>query len=299
MPAPKDPTLVQLAKNVGIDPAQISSWADQEGGLLEQYGESRALLKMDRGRLRQAFRQTKRDIKTQRKFDYSAAAGAANDRGVLGSSADVTARQDVLSGAASARLAARDEFRQGVVQNQQQKLAAHRDLMMGLASLQGQRAAARTNAATAAYLKKALDQYINGGGGGGGTAAAKGRWVRKLAGAQGMVGLAKRIERLGGGGLFDVSELENFQGGVTGPHSGPESDHHNGTAFDVNTLKKNNTPYEYAKLRKLYASLKKAGYGYLFEQVTPVEKNRGQRGKHGHYDFTRRRWVGPEEGSIE
>lgn len=297
MPAPKSGALAELYKNVGLDPAQISGWADQEGGLLEQYGESRALLRADRGRLRQAFRQTKRDIKTQRKFDYSAAAGAANDRGVLGSSADVTARQDVLSGAASARLAARDEFRQGVVQNQQQKLAAHRDLITGLASLQGQRAAAQSNAALQAYIRKAIDRAT--GGGGGGTAAAKGRWVRKLAGAQGMVGLAKRIERLGGGGLFDVAELENFQGGVTGPHSGPESDHHNGTAFDVNTLKKNNTPYEYAKLRKLYASLKKAGYGYLFEQVTPVEKNRGQRGKHGHYDFTRRRWVGPEEGSIE
>lgn len=291
MPAPKDGTLAQLYKNVGLDPAQISGWADQEGGLLEQYGESRALLRADRGRLRQAFRQTKRDIKTQRKFDYSAAAGAANDRGVLGSSADVTARQDVLSGAASARLAARDEFRQGVVQNQQQKLAAQRDLMTSLAALNSQRAAARTNAATQAYIQKILDGQVPGGGGpAGGSAAAKGRWVRKLAGAQGIVGLAKRIESLGGGTLFDVAELQGFQGGdVSNVHTGES--HYDGTGFDVNTLKKNNTPFENAKLRQLYASLKKAGYGNLLEQVIPTEKNKGSRGRHGHYDFTRRRWV--------
>lgn len=299
MPAPNStPSLKKLYAQAGLDPGQVSGWADQQAGLLGQYGDTVALLKTDRARMRQALNQTKRDINLQKRTDFRSVVGAANDRGVLGSSSDVDARKEVLSGAAAQKLAANNEFSQSLIQNRTQLTQAQRDLMMGLSSLQGQRAAARAAAGNNAYLQKLLDDLVNqqnnGGGGGGGAAgggglnaANRGRWLRKLAGAGGIYGVANRIESLAGG-LFDVSELEKGGTSINSGHS-PGSKHYEGLAFDVNVTRNNNTPFETKKLKALASVLQQLYGKYQNESYGKWNDPKGHP-THFHWAAEMRRW---------
>lgn len=125
--------------------------------------------------------------------------------------------------------------------------------------------------------------------GGGMNAVQRGRWARQLAGARGIRGVANRIERLGNG-LFDVAELEGYQGvsQISGGHSA-NSSHYDGTGFDVNTTRNNNTPFEKQKLRRLARVIQKL-YGLRLDQVISPEANASGSGWHGHFDFTSRKW---------
>lgn len=119
------------------------------------------------------------------------------------------------------------------------------------------------------------------------SASTKGKWAQLLSGAKNVKQLARRIERLNKG-VFDVWQLEGFQEGVTGPHSGPGSKHHSGLAFDVNTTRKNNTAFEQRKLARLYKALKKSGTP-LGSYNDPWEENQGNTGHHGHFEVARRK----------
>lgn len=299
MPAPKgEPTLKKLYASAGLDPGMVQGWATQKAGMLGQYGDTAALLKADKARLLQSFRQQKRDIKEMKKQDLWSAAGAANDRGVLGSSSDVDARKDVITGAAAQRMAARDAYSQGLLQNRMQLSQAQRDLMLGMSGLQGERAAAKAAAANNAYLQQLYDQFVNAGGGGGGgrggggggasmNAVQRGQWARKLAGAQNITGLANRIERLGGG-LFDVSELSNSVNTINSGHS-ENSLHYAGRAFDVNATRRNNTPFETRKLKRLAKVLQKLYGQYQAESYGKWNDPEGHP-THFHWGATSRKW---------
>lgn len=302
MPAPKNdtPTLKKMFMSAGIDPAVVANWSTQKAGMLGQYADTQALLKADKARMLQAFRQQKRDIRTTKTQDLRAAVGAANDRGVLGSSSDVDARADVISGAAAQRMAARDAYSQGLIQNRMQRTQAQRDLTLGLSGLAADRAATRSQAALSAYERKLYDDLIKalqqgqGGGGGGAGGGAGGQWAQQLAGARGMQGLARRIEKVGGG-LFDVSELLGFQGGVQAEHTG--TGHGAGLAMDINVTRRNNTPFETRKLRRLDRVLRRLYGDY---HATSLGKWNDPKGHptHLHWEAELRRWLNRNKDAL-
>lgn len=298
MPAPKGtPTLKKLYASAGLDPGMVQGWATQKAGMIGQYGDSAALLKADKARLLQSFRQQKRDIKTMKTQDLNAAAGAANDRGVLGSSSDVDARKDVITGAAAQRMAARDAYSQGLLQNRMQLSQAQRDLMLGMSGLAGERAAAKAAAANNAYMQKLYDQFVQnaagggGGGMGGGMAGGgNGKWAKQLAGAKGIHGVANRIEQLAGG-LFDVSELGSKVNTINSGHS-ENSLHYLRRAFDVNVTRNNNTPAETRKLQRLAKVLQRLYGQYQDESYGKWNDPEGHP-THFHWGTTQRRWGRP------
>lgn len=289
MPAPKGDnlsfkSLVKQYMGSGIDPGQAFGFGEQAANAVGSYRDTLALLRMNRQTMKSQFREQRRDIRSQRQIDMRSAAAAAAGRGVLGSSVDVQTRQAVRSGAASQVIAARDALTQGLINSRLEQSQANRDLYATLASIAGARAAAKATAATNNYTQGIFDSLTSGGGGGGG--GGGGRWYQALEGAKGVEGLARRIERLNGG-LFDVWQLEGFQGGVTGPHSGPESKHHVGLAGDINTTKRNNTPFEQRKVERLFRILERI-YGNKFNGVYEQDPDTG--GGHGHFEVSRRRF---------
>lgn len=295
---PEQKKISQLAteyENSGLSPSMFSGWTEQAANIYGGYKDSLALLKMQRANLRGQFRGTAGDIRAQKKIDLRAAAGAAADRGTLGSSTDVETRNSISAGARSDIVQARDALTQGVINSRSEGMQARRDFFASMAALSQNRTSARTDAATAAMLANS-----NGGGNGGGGQVPPGgvdgvpnKWLKVLSGAKGAKGVARRIEQLAGG-LFDVSELEGFQG--QGPLSSGHtagSEHYgpgggiDGTGFDVNTTRNNNTSFEKAKLRKLFLALNAL---YNLEESTPNEANVGSPGWHGHGAFDSRRW---------
>ena len=133
----------------GVDPNMVQLWGDQAFGLQKSYGESKALLKVQRAQLKSQFGHQKAAIYQQRVFDMQSAAGAAAERGVLGSSSDASARSQVRAGAASQVIAARDAKRQGLTANLSQIFGVNSDFRSGLIQLKAQ-AAAQTAASMSA-----------------------------------------------------------------------------------------------------------------------------------------------------
>lgn len=170
--------LAQAYSNVGLDPSQLGGLQEQALGIYTQYRDSKALLGIDATRLRNQFKQQRGDIKQQGRLDLAAAAGAANDRGVLGSTSDVAARAAVKGSTASQIIAARDALQQGQQANVAQKMQAERDLYAGMSGLEAQRAAMKSAGAVGAYSESLydwlLDQQNKGGGGAGGGSGGNG-----------------------------------------------------------------------------------------------------------------------------
>ena len=133
----------------GVDPSMVQLWGEQAFGLQRSYGESKALLKLQRGQLKSQFQHQKSAIYQQRVFDMQSAAGAAAERGVLGSSSDASARSQVRAGATSQVIAARDAKRQGLTANLSQIYGVNSDFRSGLIQLKAQ-AAAQTAASMSA-----------------------------------------------------------------------------------------------------------------------------------------------------
>lgn len=160
--------LTRAYMNTAVDPGSIASLNDQAANLYGGYRDSLSLLKLDRQRLKTAFRAQRGDIRTQRREDVQSAIGAANDRGVLGSSSDVDARASIQANAASQVVMARDAKTQGIQSNLAQAMQARRDFFAGMAGLAAQRAAMKGGAGIDAFLKGILDGQVGGGGGRGG-----------------------------------------------------------------------------------------------------------------------------------
>ena len=149
--------LIKLYLNSGVDAGSLASLNDQAVNLYGGYRDSLSLLKLDRGRLKTAFRAQRGDIRTQRREDLQSAAGAAVDRGVLGSSADVSARSSIVANAASQIVQARDARTQGIQSNLAQAMQARRDFFAGMAGLQAQRAAMKGAAANKNFLERIIE----------------------------------------------------------------------------------------------------------------------------------------------
>jgi hypothetical protein len=147
------------------DPINEANFGGQAASLYGQYQDTMKLLRFQRGTIKRQAKDARAGIKDQRTFDTQAAAGAALERGALGSSADVEARQQVASTAASALAANRGEQANAVSGNIANAMAARRDYQSGVLSLLQQQAAARSMGSTEKYLNKLLDSLASGGGG--------------------------------------------------------------------------------------------------------------------------------------
>lgn len=290
--------------NSGVPAGDVVGWGQQRANLETTYKDSRALLKLQRKALGESTRQQIRAIRDQGRTDVSSAAAAANDRGVLGSSQDVSTRAQIQTDTKQQVMAARDALVQGRDENIAQLMQARRDFYTGNANLAALIAAAKAAGATTNFAQGALDGMVGGGPSGGGGPGAvplknvrlNQRWVEALRGAKSVPELAQRIEQLKNG-VFDADELENFQGQgqITAGHS-DNSAHYTGDTFDVNTTRNNNTQREKVLLAQLYKALKAAGYSDYIAQAIYNEANKGP-GWHGHFDFVKRSWGQAAGGS--
>lgn len=284
----------KLAKQYGAQPAPIDVLQNNEmhRALYEQYANSLGVLRLGRREIESDARTQIGQIKQQRKLDVQSAASSANERGVLGSSQDVTTRDDIRRAATSGISGVRTDKRQALLSNWAQVLQERNKYELGVLGLQQNKAAAKAMANAQALENDLLNLALggNGGGKGGGNGRSGGglfnnpqlaRWAQKLAGAGNLQELAARIEKLKNG-LFDVTELGGYQAGVTGPHSGPGSRHHTGLAFDANTTRGNNTDKEAQRLQQLFTVLEKL---YNMAESNPNEANSSGSGIHGHGAF--------------
>lgn len=151
-----------------LQPLQISDMSGQLTSLYGQYSDSLGLLKAQRGQLRGNFQLAKGAAKDQARNDMFTQQGAANERGVLGSSMDILGQQDVRDTRTAAIGQARQGYSEGLLQNLAQKVQAGRDYELGMFNLKAQRSALKSSNANSALLDDALALAGGGGRGGGG-----------------------------------------------------------------------------------------------------------------------------------
>ena len=166
--------LVNQYMNTG-NPIDSANFGAQASNLYGQYKDTMGLLKYQRGTLQRQGQDQRQSIRQQRTQDMSSAAGAALERGVLGSSSDVDARLEVQENAASALAGSRAETEMGLSQNVAGGMAARRDYQSGILALLQQRTAAKAMGGTNAYLQGVLDWLAGNGQGGPGPGKNRGK----------------------------------------------------------------------------------------------------------------------------
>lgn len=244
-------SIKDLYMQAGIDPATIAGYGAQAASLHGQYKDSIHLLNRNLAEQRRATRRGIRDVRAQGRENLSTAVGTALDRGVLGSSGDVTTRERVRADTKSGVAQARESLAQAASDIAAQRIQARRDYFSGLANLQAQRQAAQAMAGVQAYNEGLLDHLVNTGGGGGG--GSRGPLMKKLqqlggsdievlhgpnvaghaghlhlAAQEGLKRVLKALEKRG----FRIGEHPGY-GNVTGVHTG-DSWHYSGDAADIN-----------------------------------------------------------------
>lgn len=145
MPERNNTRIARLARRYGSQPTMLDVLQDNEmhQNLFGQHSDELGLLRAARTQLRTGFTTQKGQIAETRRLDTAAAGASANERGVLGSSMDWTARQDISRNAQLARQGARAERNQGLISNWAQVMQSRRNYEMGVLGLQQNKAAAR------------------------------------------------------------------------------------------------------------------------------------------------------------
>jgi hypothetical protein len=276
--------LYDAYKNAGVDPATVASWGTQAAEMFGGYRDSLMLLRRDRGRLqRQGFMQVQ-DIRRQGKADLSSAAAAANDRGVLGSTSDVSARAAVRSNTGASIVQARDAKEQAIRDNIAQALGARRDYFSGMGALDAQRAAAKAMAAAGAFGEGLYDHLIPGGGGGKGKPGTTRRAVNTADSFKELLkGLEKAGWRIGETGVQGFDPVDPWAHAATGNHyTAP------GRTADLNYGPGGASEVERKKIARLVQLMKQAGIP-IEEWFGPQNDPDGH-GDHLHLTTARKRW---------
>lgn len=240
----------QRAEPAPLTPADTAATALARAAARYQKKVTFASLGSQAQVLREQFRASRLGIYQQGRETIDAMLGQSQNRGTFGSSQMEGERQDILQTRDAALQEAFQNKQQGMLAIQQGKLDAIVAYRNKLAEIAMQTAAAKQQNSIDLYggpTHDASDYQIDtsGAGGNGVTtgsyfpnleAAKNDPWAQKLSRATNLIGLARRIERLG----FNVAGLEGFQGvsEITSGHI-RNSNHYgppgpnNGTAMDI------------------------------------------------------------------
>lgn len=173
------PNFKKLVKQyTATNPMDEFSFGSQATDLWQNYRDSLGLLKLQGGQLRGQFRNERAAAKQQGRLDMGAAIGGSLERGVLGSSSDVSDRAAVRAGVQTNIVSARSALTQGLQANLAQRMAARNDYRAGMVGLAQQRMAAKSLAASQSAFEQGLNTILGelqgGAGGGGGNGGGNG-----------------------------------------------------------------------------------------------------------------------------
>jgi hypothetical protein len=247
--------------NAGVDPATVGGWGQQAAAAQATYKDTQALLTHERKSLGRQTRQQVRDIRTQGRWDMQASAAAANERGVLGGSSDVQARQQIRSSTASGVIAARQALDEGVNNLISQGIQARRDYFSQLANIAMQRAAAKATAGTQAFAQATMDSLVNGNAGNGQVNYNNNSELNMRQAVNRSDNFRELLHNLTRAG-FRVGEtgVPGYGGVTPGIHENPGPHYQNPRrTADINIGPGGASDYERRKLTKLYRLLTAAG----------------------------------------
>jgi hypothetical protein len=276
--------LYNAYKNAGVDPATVAGWGTQAAEMFGGYRDSLMLLRRDRGRLERQGRVQVKDIRRQGEADLSSAAAAASDRGVLGSSVDVSTRAAVRSNTGASIVAARDAREQAIRDNIAQALSARRDFFSGMGGLDAQRAAAKAMGAAGAFGEGLWDHLIPGGAGGKGQPGTMKRAVNTADSFKELLqGLEKAGWRVGETGVQGFDPVDPWAHAAAGNHYiAPKR------TADLNYGPSGASQVEREKIAKLIQLMKKAGIP--IEQWFGPQNDPAGHDDHLHLTTARKRW---------
>lgn len=144
-----------------LSPSQSQAYTAQLAALQSNYTNALASIKAQGGTIRAQAQSARADIKTQKIAGISETEGAAIERGILGSSADLGGRAAVIAEAAGQAVDVRTERNAAIAQLRAAQMQAQTDYQMGIAGVQADRAAAQQELANQRFQQDMLAQQTS------------------------------------------------------------------------------------------------------------------------------------------
>lgn len=136
-----------------VSPSSAAAYGAQAAGLQLTLGAKLASLRAQRGILQGQFRMDKAQAKAAEIQGVTAAEGQAIDRGILGSSADLSARAGVKAQRAADVNAAIQQKVQGLLGIKLERINAANEFYTGMFDIQARKAAEQAELANQAFLQ--------------------------------------------------------------------------------------------------------------------------------------------------
>lgn len=174
--ADKGTLLKRRAKLLSSQPTMLDVLQDNEqhGVLFNQYRTELANYAYGRQGIRAGSKSALGQLRMTRKQDLASSAAAANERGVLGSSQDFTARQDIKERATLEAQGIRADRTTQLMDNWNQVIQSRNRYELGVLGLAQQQAARRMSGNVLQLVEDAILDSAGGGGGGGASGGGSG-----------------------------------------------------------------------------------------------------------------------------
>ncbi len=136
-----------------LGPSQTFGYAAQMANAQDAYTQALAAIRAQAGGIRGEYKGALSDIRAQRIMGAAETEGAAIERGIIGSSADLSGRAAVVAEAASAKIDARGARNSALGQLRLQQMQAQTTLNSNLLQIQADKRAAQAEKANQQFLE--------------------------------------------------------------------------------------------------------------------------------------------------
>jgi hypothetical protein len=300
--ADKGTLLKRRAKLLSSQPTMLDVLEDNEqhGVLFNQYRTELANYAYGRQGIRAGSKSALGQLRMTRKQDLASSAAAANERGVLGSSQDFTARQDIKERATLEAQGIRADRTTQLMDNWNQVIQSRYRYELGVLGLAQQQAARRMSGNVLQLVEDAILDSAGGGNGGngggndGGFTGKSGSMKEAVMTAKSFPELLRNLEavgfRIGETGVGGFDQVDPGAHAAGGRHyTAPKK------VADINYGAGGASAIERRKLAHLGRLLVKAGIP-IDQWFFPGNDPEGH-GDHGHLAVLKRRWAEYRKGT--
>lgn len=142
-----------MSKAPLLTPGQTQAYTSQSAAAVDAYGQAIAAIRAQGGAIRGQYKSSLADIRANRIAGAAETEGAAIERGIVGSSADLSGRAAVVADAASQRVDAQGARNAAIAGLRTDEMTAQTQLNSTLAQIQADKAAAQAELANQRFMQ--------------------------------------------------------------------------------------------------------------------------------------------------